>query len=354
LEAADTATQSALARTVVPPNLRSIIVPDRSPRTKPKALNYALTFASGDYVVVFDAEDRPEPDQLRKAAAAFASAKPGLACLQARLNVYNPTDSWLTRHFTIEYSALFDAVLPALDRLGLPLPLGGTSNHFPRLLLKRVGGWDPYNVTEDADLGIRLARLGLRTRVLNSTTWEEAPITWAQWLPQRTRWLKGWYQTYAVHTRMRGRLRADLGLWRTLGLHAFLGGSILSTLVHPLFYALLAIAWWTEASLALPGDLGQSVVLLGSAVLATGYLSAMLVGWLSARRRGRRLATSVLSMPLLWLAVSIAGYRALWQVWRQPFLWEKTPHGRTRRRPPQFRRRRTSGNQDSRPDRNAR
>ena len=189
-----------------------LVVPDRAPHTKPKALNYALQFARGDFVVVYDAEDRPQPDQLRRAWEVFRHAPPELGCLQAQLNIYNPRQSWLTRQFTIEYSALFDAILPALERLRLPVPLGGTSNHFPRATLISVGAWDPYNVTEDADLGIRLARQGYRTGVLGSTTWEEAPPVFGIWIKQRTRWLKGWMQTYLVHTRDLRRLNRDLGL----------------------------------------------------------------------------------------------------------------------------------------------
>lgn len=194
LEADDTATQAAVLSQALPGNFRSLIVPDRGPRTKPKALNYALQFARGDFVVVYDAEDRPQPGQLRRAWDVFRQSPPGLACLQAQLNIYNPGRSWFTRQFTIEYSALFDAILPALESLRLPVPLGGTSNHFPRDLLIGLGGWDPYNVTEDADLGIRIARAGYHTGVLASTTWEEAPPVFGVWLKQRTRWLKGWMQ----------------------------------------------------------------------------------------------------------------------------------------------------------------
>ena len=190
LEAHDRATREAAAALQLPAHFKFIVVPPGGPQTKPKALNYALELVRGDYVVVFDAEDRPEPGQLRAALAAFQVGHPDLACLQARLNIYNPRDSLLTRQFTLEYSALFDAVLPALERLSLPLPLGGTSNHFPTALLRQAGGWDPYNVTEDADLGIRLARLGFKTATLPSTTWEEAPDRLGNWFGQRSRWFR--------------------------------------------------------------------------------------------------------------------------------------------------------------------
>jgi hypothetical protein len=207
LEATDLDTQAALLRLGLPPCFRTVLVPDGPPHTKPKALNYALHLARGEYVVVYDAEDRPQPDQLRRALAAFAASPPDTGCVQARLNIYNPRDSWLTRQFTVEYSALFDAILPALSRLGLPVPLGGPSNHFRRETLAAVGGWDPFNVTEDADLGFRLARRGWRTTVVRSTTWEEAPAGFRSWFRQRTRWLKGWSHALPYHRCLR--------LWRS-------------------------------------------------------------------------------------------------------------------------------------------
>ena len=182
------------------------MVPDLHPRTKPKALNYALPLARGEYLVIYDAEDRPERDQLRKAIAAFQEGLPNLACLQAKLDLYNAGDNWLTRQFTIEYDALFDGLLPALDRLQLPIPLGGTSNHFRVSALKWLMAWDPFNVTEDADLGTRLARSRYRCRVLDSTTFEEAPPRLSSWFPQRTRWIKGYMQTWFVHMRQPARL----------------------------------------------------------------------------------------------------------------------------------------------------
>jgi glycosyltransferase involved in cell wall biosynthesis len=240
LEAIDVETQAAVARMALPGNFRSLVVPEGGPQTKPKALNYALQFARGDFVVVYDAEDRPQPGQLRRAWDVFSQSPPSLACLQAQLNIYNPRQSWFTRQFAIEYSVLFDAILPALESLRLPVPLGGTSNHFPRALLVEIGGWDPYNVTEDADLGVRIARLGYQTGVLASTTWEEAPPVFRVWLTQRTRWLKGWMQTYLVHTRDVRRLNRELGLRAAIGFHVLMGGLIGSALVHPAFYILLA------------------------------------------------------------------------------------------------------------------
>jgi cellulose synthase/poly-beta-1,6-N-acetylglucosamine synthase-like glycosyltransferase len=111
--------------------------------------------------------------------------------VQARLCIDTRT-SWLARYFTAEYAGQFDVVLPKLAALGLPLPLGGSSNHFRTVTLREVGGWDPHNVTEDADLGMRLARFGYRSGVVASSTYEEAPADIGRWLGQRTRWFKGW------------------------------------------------------------------------------------------------------------------------------------------------------------------
>ena len=328
LEASDIETHAMLMTVELPGHFRLVVVPDSQPRTKPKALNYALGLSYGDYVVVYDAEDRPEPDQLRAALAKFRAAPEPLACVQARLNIYNPDETWFTRQFSIEYSALFDAILPMLAAYRLPIPLGGTSNHFPRAVLEHLGGWDPYNVTEDADLGIRLARLGWQTAIVDSTTWEEAPGSLRIWIPQRTRWLKGWMQTYLVHTRAPVQLGRDLGFRRALGLHIYIAGLILSSLAHPVMYLMLAAHWLSGQTFAPPdGTLNALVWWSAWASLGVGYLSSILVAVIAVRRRHPALIASALWMPLYWLLISFAAYRALWQLYRDPFLWEKTPHG---------------------------
>lgn len=328
VEHIDWRTQAALRAVDLPRHMRVIVVPDGKPRTKPRACQYALQMAQGEYVVVYDAEDLPEPDQLKRALAALRADPDELGCLQAQLNIYNSNASWLTRHFTIEYTALFDAILPTLERLDLPVPLGGTSNHFPRAVLEAVGGWDPYNVTEDADLGIRLARNGRRVGVLASTTWEEAPPTFRVWRGQRTRWLKGWMQTYLVHMREPGRLWRELGAKRFLGFQVLMGGMILSALVHPWFYVLLALDLWQGRLLGVPDSMvGYTLLWIGVVNLIAGYVSAIALGTAAATRRGRRrLAVYALTMPVYWLAISLAAYRALWQLVSAPYYWEKTEH----------------------------
>jgi len=327
LESVDAETLAAVRAASLPPNASVVIVPDGSPRTKPRALNYALRRATGDLVVVYDAEDVPEPDQLRRAVALMA-ANPGLGCVQARLNVLNDRETWLTRQFAIEYTVLFDCLLPTLDRLGLPVPLGGTSNHFSKAVLEDVGGWDPFNVTEDADLGIRLARGGWAVKVLASTTWEEAPASFSSWLKQRTRWLKGWMQTYLVHMRDPARTACDLGWLRFFGLQVLMGGLILSTLVHPWFYvAAAAEAAYGPLRTLHDHALSEVVTVLGAINLFLGYVSGVALGCVAVAGRGRRrLAAWALLMPVYWLLISLAAYRALFQLVSAPYKWEKTQH----------------------------
>ncbi len=212
LEEVDAETIAAANALHLPPHFEVMVVPDGAPRTKPRALNYALQFATGDYLVIYDAEDRPDPDQLRKAAGRFRDAPREVVCLQARLTFDNASENWLSKQFAIEYASLFAGILPMLDAARLPLPLGGTSNHFRTGILRKIGAWDPHNVTEDADLGIRLYRRGFGPRCWIPTTYEEAACQPGNWLRQRTRWLKGWVQTYGVHMRQPFRLARELGV----------------------------------------------------------------------------------------------------------------------------------------------
>ncbi len=333
LEEVDAETVAAARALDLPSTMEIVVVPAREPRTKPKALNYALPLARGDYLVIYDAEDRPEPDQLRRAFAAFGAGPPNLATVQARLNLYNTEDNWLTRHFTIEYCALFDGLLPALDRLALPIPLGGTSNHFRVSALRWLLAWDPYNVTEDADLGMRLARAGYRCGVISSTTYEEAPVRFGSWLRQRTRWLKGFMQTWLVHMRKPRLLWRELGPRGFLAFQVMLGGTVLSALVHPWFYVLVAFELSRGGFLTTPQSLlGWPFWLIAWFSLAAGYLGAMALGLLTVQRRGYRLLLKqVPLMPVYWLLISLAAYRALWQYLTARFKWEKTEHGLARR-----------------------
>jgi cellulose synthase/poly-beta-1,6-N-acetylglucosamine synthase-like glycosyltransferase len=281
--------------------------------------------------VVYDAEDEPEPDQLKLAIAAFAK-DPALACVQAGLAIDNAGDNWLTRHFAAEYAGLFEVFLPALADLRLPLPLGGTSNHFRTDVLRRVGGWDPFNVTEDADLGIRLARFGYRTGVIASTTWEEAPARFQPWLRQRTRWFKGWLQTWAVHMRRPLRLYRELGAGGFAALQLTVGGTALAALVHPFFLALL-IADFLNGTLAIASaslliTLQKSIALT---TLLSGYVASALLGLVGLARRGMlRNAWVLLTIPFYWLLLSLAAWRALIQLMTAPHRWEKTEHGGAR------------------------
>lgn len=299
-----------------------IVVPASHPQTKPKACNYGLACARGDLVVIYDAEDEPEAAQLRIAAETFAWAGGDLACVQARLNFYNPEETWLTRLFTIEYCLWFDHFLPALDRIGAPVPLGGTSNIFRTEVLAEVGGWDPYNVTEDADLGLRLARRGFRTAVIDSTTFEEANCRTGNWMRQRTRWMKGYLQTWLVH-------RRDMKFsgWRgVLAVDLFVGGTAFAALLNPLMWAMVAVDAFGGPSPAQGLPDSVEAALIGA--LAIGNAAFLGLGALAPGRRGLwRLAPFALLIPFYWLMMSAAAWRALLQLVTRPSWWEKTDHG---------------------------
>ncbi len=215
-----------------------IRVPPSHPQTKPKACNFALQFARGEFLVIYDAEDRPEPDQLRKVVATFRQSSPNTACLQCRLNYFNADENWLTRMFTLDYALWFDQMLPGLERLNVPIPLGGTSNHFKIDVLRELHAWDPFNVTEDADLGMRLTQKGYRVGVVDSTTFEEASCHAGNWIRQRSRWMKGYMQTFLVHTRRPLHLMRTTGPLGFLGFVFFIGGTVLSGLLNPVFWLL--------------------------------------------------------------------------------------------------------------------
>ncbi len=329
VEADDKETRAAIAARKTRLPITVIAVPASGPRTKPKALNVALPFARGAFTVIYDAEDRPENDQLLHALQAFRAAGDDLACVQARLCIDNTADSLLARYFTAEYAGQFDVFLPGLTAMGLPLPLGGSSNHFHTAALREVGGWDPYNVTEDADLGMRLSRFGYRSEMIASTTYEEAPAFIGPWLRQRTRWFKGWMQTWLVHMRQPRLLLRELGPAGFVGFQLMVGGNVLAALVHPLFMVALIVAI-KNGDFIWPADDAPAAVLgaLYGTTAIIGYLSSGFLGWLGLMRRGLASAGWVLLLtPLHWLLLSLAAWRAVYQLIVAPFVWEKTAHG---------------------------
>lgn len=327
IESDDAATWTAAMAAQPPAYVHLIQVPPGQPRTKPRACNVGLHLAHGEYLVIYDAEDRPDPDQLLKAAAAFAQAPPDVICLQAALNYYNQSSNRLTRLFTLEYSYWFDQMLPGLQRLGMPIPLGGTSNHFRTAALRALDGWDPYNVAEDADLGVRAAARGYRVAVLPSTTWEEATAHVPNWLRQRSRWLKGYLQTFLVHNRTPGALIRRVGWRSALGTWLLIGGTPLGSLAY-LPSALCFGDWLATHNPALAALFPPPVLAIGLWNLLVGtalgiYLS-MLAVW---RRRQYALTGDSLLTPIYWMLHSLAAYKGLVQLITRPFYWEKTRHG---------------------------
>lgn len=328
-EADDACTAAALGREDLPPHFTRVTVPEGRIRTKPRALNYALDFAEGDIIGVWDAEDAPETDQLRIVAATFATAPPDVVCLQGRLDFYNPHQNWLSRCFTLDYAGWFRVILPGLARMGFAIPLGGTTLFFRRSALEELGRWDAHNVTEDADLGVRLARAGWRTDMVATTTYEEANCRPIPWVRQRTRWLKGYALTWAVHMQQPLRLWRELGARRFFGFQLMFLGTMALFLSAPLLWSLWALPLGLPHPVAeaLPAPLLNALIILfiGSELIS---LTVALVA--AADREHRWLIKWAPTLPLYFALGALACYRAIVDIAAAPFYWDKTRHGISR------------------------
>ena len=326
----DTETREAIASMHLPPHFEIITVPEGEPRTKPRACNFGLLQARGDYIVIYDAEDIPDPLQIKKAVLTFAKQGPQVACVQAKLNFYNENQNLLTRWFTAEYSLWFDLTLPGMQQAGLPLPLGGTSNHFRAETLRKLGAWDPFNVTEDCDLGQRLARYQLKTAMLDSTTYEEANSQVKNWIRQRSRWIKGYMQTYLVYMRQPWQYLQPSRLREFFTLQLVIGGKTAVLFLNPLMWLLVLVYFLFRP---IVGETYRTlfplpVLYMGTICLVFGnffYVYSHLIGCL--KRRQYSLIKWTLLIPIYWAMTSVAGFYALYQLIFKPHYWEKTKHG---------------------------
>ncbi|MGB0102297.1 MAG: glycosyltransferase [Nocardioides sp.] len=310
----------------LPPHFHLVVVPDSQPKTKPKACNYGLQLSTGDFCVIFDAEDRPDPDQLKKAVIAFTRVPKNVVCVQAKLNHFNQDQNLLTAWFANEYSMHFELILPAMGAAESPIPLGGTSNHFITETLRELGAWDPFNVTEDADLGIRLHRQGYRTAMIDSTTLEEANSQLGNWIRQRSRWNKGYIQTWLVH------MRHPLSLLKSTGVRGFMSfnltmGTAFVLLLNPIFWGLTTLYVFTQAGFIqqlFPGI----VFYAASGLLFIGNFIFIYLSVAGSLQRGEfSLTRTALLSPLYWGLMSWAAWKGFIQLFTNPFYWEKTTHG---------------------------
>lgn len=330
IEDHDVETRDAIRAMNLPSHFRIMTVPPGEPRTKPRACNYGLLHAKGDYVVIFDAEDIPDPLQLKKAVLVFANYDASLACVQAKLNFYNVEQNLLTRLFTAEYSTWFDLTLPGLQRAKLALPLGGTSNHFRTATLGVLGAWDAFNVTEDCDLGLRLAQFGLKTTILDSTTFEEANSDWKNWFRQRSRWIKGYMQTYLVHMRRPWRYLPPSRWLSFFSLQFIIGGKAAILLINPIMWLSLVLYVFFRPFV---GAFYQvlfpvSVLYMGTLCLIFGNFFYTYLHLAGTFKRGHyKVVKWAFLMPLYWFMASGAAYLALYQLIVKPHYWEKTIHG---------------------------
>jgi glycosyltransferase XagB len=324
VERRDHATKRAIRDANPAGFIRIVEIPPGKPQTKPRSCNAGLMLAKGELVVIYDAEDRPDSDQLRLTAAHFHNSDDKLACVQAKLMVSNAERSFISRQFALEYCLRYEVCLPGLARLGLPIPLGGTSNHFRTAILRELGGWDAWNVTEDADLGMRCSALGYRVEVVDSVTRGEMPHQITPWTKQRTRWLKGFMMTALVHTRNPVRTWRTFGRSGTITLLAFMAGTPLLYLAQPVAFVIWASGYKGLFARHLQADPILLAVQLSTLIVWT------CLAMVAARRY--RLTSTVFAplLPVYWMMNWAATWRGLHQLIRAPFLWEKTPHTNTK------------------------
>ena len=329
-ESDDVETRNAIRALSLPSHFNIVVVPDGKPRTKPRACNYGLMQTRGRYVVIYDAEDIPDPLQLKKALLTFANHNTDVVCVQAKLNFYNIRQNLLTRWFTAEYSAWFDLILPGLQLAKFPLPLGGTSNHFRTSVLRALGGWDAYNVTEDCDLGLRLNRYRMNTVILDSTTLEEANSQLKNWLRQRSRWIKGYMQTYLVHMRNPLESFREGRLYDMFSFQVVIGSGIGVMFINPIMWVLLGLyIAFGPAVLNVYHHLffGPNLY-LGAFCLIFGNFFYIYIYMLACMKRKQyHLLVWTIFIPVYWLLMSIAALYALFELIVKPHYWQKTVHG---------------------------
>jgi cellulose synthase/poly-beta-1,6-N-acetylglucosamine synthase-like glycosyltransferase len=338
IEKDDVEAQTLLQRLRLPPYYTVLVVPDSLPKTKPKACNFGIIRARGKYVVIYDAEDRPDPDQLKKVYLTFKACGEETACVQAKLNYFNSEQNLLTRWFTQEYSMWFELLLPGIMKLDVPIPLGGTSNHFKTDILKELNAWDPYNVTEDADLGVRLYKEGYKTAIVDSRTWEEANSRFGNWIRQRSRWIKGYMQTWLVHMRNPHKLVKEIGIKGFLGFQVMVLATPVIPLINPIYWIMIVL-WYGWRADFIPQFFPGIIYYLSAMELYLAnffFIFSNIAGvyWVIHDMENKkqnfvsyRLVKYALLTPLYWAMMSIAAYKAAWQLVTKPFYWEKTVHG---------------------------
>lgn len=334
LEARDDVTRRTLSETKLPAWMKVIEVPHTGGvTTKPRALNYALDFCRGSIIGVWDAEDAPDPGQIEAVTSHLNAAPPSVACVQGILDYYNPRTNWISRCFTVEYATWWRIIMPGIARLGLVIPLGGTTLFFRRDALEKLQGWDAHNVTEDADLGIRLARYGYRTELIPTVTHEEATCRPWPWIRQRSRWLKGFMVTYLVHMRRPRHLLSELGPFRFWGFQIFFLSALSQFILAPLLWSFWLVLFGLPHPFTLV--LGTSVLPVLAAVFLTCEAISIGIGLVAVSGREHRHLLGWVPTLLLYFPMgAVASYKALYELVARPFFWDKTQHGHSLRLKP--------------------
>lgn len=326
----DVFTIQAFKEINLPAYFNILIVPHSFPKTKPKACNYALKYAQGEYITIYDADDQPDVNQLIDVVNNFRILPPEYICIQAKLNYYNRKENILTKLFAIEYYHWFEIMLPNLYKYGMIIPLGGTSNHFKTKELCKIGGWDSYNVTEDAELGFRIGIKNYKTYLIDSITLEEAPLTLKSWSIQRSRWIKGYLQTYLLYLK-NIRVKADFSIKQNIGFHFFVGLPMLSFMLLPALAFIMAWSLKFGGSLLINFEIIKLCKVLGMINLGLMIFLPMIIAILVFKKsKWQAEIFSIINYPFYWFLHTISSYRAIYHLFKMTYYWDKTEHGLTR------------------------
>lgn len=311
-------------------NFDLIIVPDYRIKSKPLSCNYALKFIKGEYITIYDAEDRPEKYQLKKAIQKFKELGNDYVCLQASLHFYNKYKNFLTYCFSIEYSMWFDFTIRSIDKFGSFFPLGGTSNHFKAKKLLELGKWDGFNVTEDAELGVRIARAGYKVSYLNSITEEECPITIHAWIKQRTRWIKGFMQTFCEYM----FFKKPICIKSTINFKPIRKLKFFDIITFNLFIMMSFFFFITMMVIFLNLDIATNIKDFKLLIIMSyiNIFSFLIMTYMSfiiiiVKNKIKFNVFYLILFPFYWILHYIAGVRACYYLIVKPFYWAKTKHG---------------------------
>ncbi len=320
VESTDTLTKKSIETSIIPDGFEVMEIPTLPPFTKGRAIQRALLVAKGKYITIYDAESRPEPNQVIKAVEILEKEK-GKTCLQSIIRIENAKENEITSFFASEFWDWYDKRMVNLHKRGIPFGLGGNSFFLATETLKEVGGWDPFNVTEDAELTVRLIKNNVDIKLMNSITHEACPSTMKNWIKQRTRWSKGLLTTSIIHliSGKFGFKGFTFKQWYHFWLRMYVGNLI------PFFFAFIFILFLFQS-------FSYENFVLVNIVLAINLVPSLIVSMWADKKNFNTMGIKIrihnlFAVTLIYWGMYLwAGFRANYEFLFSPLKWHKTDH----------------------------